>query len=141
MQGCQWCEFKRIKPFFANKRNWEKRLGAPIYFLKYSSSHSFTKTDFGQYLFKVVRITGEFKHFDTCAYEAKSTMPEGFETSKMGSSLPKDCAIAFMMRVLLNARPGLILAANTIVLASKVIRSVPRRNAPTDVWWWCAVER
>ena len=51
-QGSQRCEVKRIKPIFADKGNNETRLRAAPRYLKYISSHFFSKTDLGQYLLK-----------------------------------------------------------------------------------------
>ena len=52
MQNRQcWYEDKRIKYIFADKGNSGTRLGAPLYYLKYSSLFFFNKTDFEQFLF------------------------------------------------------------------------------------------
>ena len=50
--GSQRCEVKRIKPIFVDKGNNGTRLRAAPRYLKYISSHFFSKTDLGQYLLK-----------------------------------------------------------------------------------------
>ena len=52
LQGCRWPWVKRIKPFFADKRNGEQSMGQ--LFIPSNSFYFFNKTDFVQYwyLFK-----------------------------------------------------------------------------------------
>ena len=108
-----------------------ERFGAR--FMISSSSCFFSKTDFEHYFFKVVRIEIQLKNFDTRTYEAKCEMSEGFETSRIGNSPSKHCAVTSVIQVLLNVRSGLILAESTIVCASKGIRSIQCCNAPIEV--------